>query len=84
LLCRFTFTHKNVRKFYTSGFDLGAAFEGLRIPVKNFQIYGDVPGEVVERLNRKFGVGSGATPTNKENNNQGPKPVTSVSTSSFS
>jgi hypothetical protein len=79
LLSRFTFTHKNVRRFYKSGFDLGDAFEGLSIPVKNFQIYGDLPGEVIERLNHKFGVGVAATPENKEGDNEGPKPATSTS-----
>jgi hypothetical protein len=57
---RFTFTHKNVRKFHTSGFDLGDAFAGLNLPVKNFQIYGDLPGEAIEHLTHKFGVSAGA------------------------
>ncbi|THY19499.1 hypothetical protein D6D01_07047 [Aureobasidium pullulans] len=52
----FTFTHNDVRRFYTSGFDLADAFEGLEIPIENFQIYGDLPGEVIERLTRKFGA----------------------------
>lgn len=82
---RFTFTHKNVRKFYASGFDLGDAFESLNIPVKNFQIYGDVPGdvpgEVIERLNRKFSIAAkaDAPPHDNKSNDQGPKPATSVS-----
>jgi hypothetical protein len=82
LLSRFTFTHKNVRRFYKSGFDLGDALEGLSIPVKKFQVYGDLPGEVIERLNRKFGVGIAVTPDNKEGSNEGPVPTTSVSNSS--
>ncbi|KAI4731862.1 hypothetical protein E4T49_00101 [Aureobasidium sp. EXF-10728] len=44
-------------RFYTSAFDLADAFETLRAPVKTFEIYGDVPGQVIQRLNRKFGVG---------------------------
>lgn len=85
LLCRFTFTHNNVRQFYTSGFDLGDAFENLDIPVKNFQVYGDLPGEVIERLNRKFGVAAeaGATPNNNNNDNGGgPASATSIPASS--
>ena len=58
----------------------------MNIPVKNFQIYGDLPGEVIERLNRKFGVGAsvgaGAPSDDKENHNPGSKPATSVPTPS--
>ncbi|THX89860.1 hypothetical protein D6D05_00943 [Aureobasidium pullulans] len=52
----FTFTHNNVRRFHTSGFDLADAFAGLGIPVENFEVYGDLPGEVIECLTRKFGA----------------------------
>jgi hypothetical protein len=82
LLSRFTFTHKNVRRFYRSGFDLGDAFEGLSIPVKKFQIYGDLPGEVIDRLNRKFGVGVTGTHTKKEGSDRGPTPATSSTATS--
>ncbi|KAI4723066.1 hypothetical protein E4T48_00710 [Aureobasidium sp. EXF-10727] len=44
-------------RFYTSAFDLADAFETLHAPVKTFEIYGDVPAQVIKRLNRKFGVG---------------------------
>jgi hypothetical protein len=55
----------------------------LSIPVKKFQVYGDLPGEVIERLNRKFGVGvTDTTPTKKEGSNQGSGPATSAFTSS--
>ncbi|KAK6004638.1 hypothetical protein QM012_008500 [Aureobasidium pullulans] len=75
----FTFTHNNVRKFYTSGFDLCDAFEKLNITVKNFQVYGDLPGEVIRRLNRKFAVAAGAkTSSDTNNNDSGPLPDTSV------
>jgi hypothetical protein len=76
--CRFTFTHRNVRRFYKSGFDLGDAFEGLNIPVKNFQIYGDLPGEVIERLTRKFRDAVGATPDDKKSDDQDPATSSNV------
>ncbi|KAG9698284.1 hypothetical protein KCU95_g13409, partial [Aureobasidium melanogenum] len=81
----FTFTHNNIRQFYTSGFDLGDAFEKLNTPVKNFKVYGDLPGEVVNRLNRKFGVAveAGAVPHNNDGNNDGgPLPAISKPPSS--
>lgn len=68
---RFTFTHNNVRQFYTSGFDLGEAFEKLNVPVKNFKVYGDLPGEVINRLNRKFGVVTEAGNSPDDNNDDG-------------
>ncbi|KAG9552436.1 hypothetical protein KCU71_g12298, partial [Aureobasidium melanogenum] len=74
----FTFTHDNVRRFYTSGFDLGDAFENLNIPVKHFEAYGDLPDEVIERLNRKFGVVAGARATPGTNNDGGAAPASSV------
>lgn len=56
----------------------------MNVPIKNFQIYGDLPGEVIERLNRKFGIGAGAkAPSDdKKPNNPGPKPTISVPASS--
>jgi hypothetical protein len=49
----------------------------LSIPVKKFQIYGDLPGEVIERLYRKFGVGvADTTLPNEEGSNRGPAPAT--------
>lgn len=83
-LFRFTFTHDNVRRFYTSGFDLADAFENLDIPVKNFQVYGDLPGEVIERLNRKFGVSADGGTSSDKNNDGGAAPASSASTSSKS
>ncbi|KAH0155170.1 hypothetical protein KCU82_g10764, partial [Aureobasidium melanogenum] len=80
----FTFTHDNIRRFYTSGFDLGDAFEKLNIPVKHFEAYGDLPGEVIERLNRKFGVVAGAGATPDDNNDGGPAPAPSVPATSTS
>ncbi|KAH0087682.1 hypothetical protein KCU60_g14185, partial [Aureobasidium melanogenum] len=74
----FTFTHDNVRRFYTSGFELGDAFEKLNIPVKHFEAYGDLPGEVIERLNRKFAVVAGAGSTPDNDNDGGPAPAPSV------
>jgi hypothetical protein len=56
----------------------------LNVPVKNFQIYGDLPGKVIERLTRKFGVGAGAkAPSDDQKpNNSGPKSTDSVPASS--
>jgi hypothetical protein len=53
----------------------------LSIPVKKFQIYGDLPGEVIERLNRKFGVGITPTPDNKEDSNRGPSTSSTTNSS---
>jgi hypothetical protein len=54
----------------------------LNIPVKNFQIYGDLPGEVIERLTRKFRVAAETTPDDKKSDDQDPVPTTSTSASS--
>jgi len=58
----------------------------LNIPINNFQIYGDLPGEVIERLNRNFGIGAsagaGASSNDKGNNKPGAKPTASVPASS--
>jgi hypothetical protein len=54
----------------------------LNIPVKNFKIYGDLPGEVIERLARKFRIAPEVVPDDKKSNDQGPAPTTSTSTSS--
>jgi hypothetical protein len=54
----------------------------LNIPVKNFQIYGDLPGEVIERLTRKFRVAAQVAPDDKKSDDQGPASTSSTSTAS--
>jgi hypothetical protein len=54
----------------------------LNIPVKKFQIYGDLPGEVIERLTRKFSVATEVAPNNKKSDDHDSAATTSTSTSS--
>jgi len=53
---RMTLTKANVRRFCETAYNISSAVSALNCPVAHFQIYGDVPSEVVERLEKKFKV----------------------------
>ena len=51
-----TLTKANVRRFCETAYNISSALSALNRPVAHFQLYGDVPSEVVERLEKKFKV----------------------------
>jgi len=53
---RMTLTKANVRRFCETAYNMSSALLALNCPAAHFQLYGDVPGEVVERLEKKFKV----------------------------
>jgi hypothetical protein len=53
---RMTLTKANVRRFCEPAYKIGSAFSALNRPIAHFQLYGDVPSEVVERLEKQFKV----------------------------
>ena len=53
---RMTLTKTNVRRFCETAYNISSALSALNCPIAHFQLHGDVPSEVVERLEKKFKV----------------------------